>query len=166
MKLIAEVKKEARRLTTPTALIGFGGGLFAALIVMTACGNLRLYSFLLLPRHAPPPFIFYLIFLVTVSLLCGGAGILAARDRCGRTWIGCVFHLLSALFFVLWYISFMRSAAFVFSLIMLLCAAVMLFFAAGEGFERGALIVSALDVVVAVHAAILLWLTVSVILLN
>ena len=163
MKLISLFKKELGTLCAPLTLIGAGAGLAAGLITMIACGNLYLYRLLLLPRHAPPSFLFFFGYLLVLLLLGGCAGLMYA-GRCRKK--SGVFHLLTAAFVLLWYVAFMRTASFVFSVIMLLCAAVMLFFASAEAIEKRRLIAAVGSVLAGLLIVADLFLTVSVILLN
>lgn len=166
MKLFSNINKDVKKLRAPMTIIGFCGGAAAALIVMAACGKLYFYSFLLLPRHAPPAAVFYFSFILTTAALCGCAALSHESARCDRGKSGIVFHLLTALFVVMWYIAFMRSGAFVFALVMLLCAAVMLFFSMGEAYERRQPLVLIIDGVCALLMIMTLWLTASAIMLN
>ena len=138
MKTTRRIKPELTTLKNPAALISAGVGALAALICMVACGNYYLYSFLLLPRHAPPAFLFFLSFILTSALLFYSAGLsrFALHCRCRANLF--LTDLLAALFFAVFYISFMSMAAFPLGLIMLLCGAVILVFGLREAIRESA----------------------------
>ena len=165
MKIIERLRRESALLKNRAALICAGAGGLSALIVLAACGNFYLYSFLLLPRHAPPAFIFYFMFVFTTALIFYSGGIAYFGARCGAGKVLPVLDLLSALFFVIFYISFVSAAAFVFALLMLLVTAAVLFFAFRETLGES-LILTVIHALLALLCLNDILLTAGVILLN
>ena len=165
MKIIEQLKSEKHLLTLPMALVFAGIGLGAGLITMIACGNFFLYSFLLLPLHAPPAFLFFALFFLNVGLMFYGAGMARAGGCCRLKSNVFILDLLSAVFLILFYISFIRMAAFVFALFMLLFCAALLVLAFKEAFGVS-LILSAMQLLLFLYILFMLLLCAAVILLN
>ena len=165
MKLLERLKSERSILGVPAALVCCGIGMGTAFIVMIACGNFCLYSFLLLPRHAPPAFLFYLFYVLNFGLIFYTGGIACfGFCRKGKTdiWLS---DLLCAVFLALFYIAFIRMAAFVFALLTVLAAGAMVFLALRRCLGEN-LILAILHGVLLLYLFGILLLTIAVILLN
>ena len=165
MKLIEQIKKEKNIFFSGFTLVGACIGLAMALITVIACGNFYVYTFLLKPRHSPPAFLFYLFF-AFLSALVGGLSGMVAVPRCRKSRLnGILFTALSFLFILLWYIAFFKTLSFVFGLFLIISAVLLMLFAIKESFEKG-ILPFLFAVLAALGQVWLLWLNVTVILLN
>ena len=165
MNILKRLKIESALLRLPGALISLCAGVVTGLVCIIACGNFYLYSFLLLPRHAPPTVMFLIIFALSVDLLFFVSGLVFFSDRCSCKTSEAVFLMLAALFLLLFYISFMRCASFVLALLMLLCSVCLQVLAFIQS-NKDLLLPMLMQALIFILTFILLWLDVSVILLN
>ncbi len=166
MNLIKQLKTEKRILSSGYALIGAGAGALMALLTIIACGNFYVYPMLCMPRHSPPQFLFYLMFLLLSALvgyICGMTAAYKGESRCRLN--GVLFLVLAVLFLLLWYIAFFKTLSFIFALFLLLAAFLLEVLAVREIWQVGFLPIPFL-----VGAGLLslwfLWLNITVILLN
>ena len=165
MELIKRLKREFPNIRSGFSCVCAGiGGLFS-LILMVACGNFHLYRLLLLPRHAPPALLFFLIFLFCGAFIGYTVGLIYSYCRRGKVLFALLFSLLSFVFLALWYISFFRTLSFLFGLFLLLMALFMAVLALKECFHTGVLP----TVFLLLHLLLLLfftWMTFAVVILN
>ena len=166
MNYLKEIKRELPALRSGTALVFAGAAFVFSLICIVACGNFYVYPLLLLPRHAPPAFFFFLVFSLLCALQGYVCGLLFCRCRTPKKYLaGVLFALFSFLFVLMWYIAFFKTFAFLFSLVLLLMALGMALLALKESLPL-AVIPSLLLILIMGFLLFELWITFSVILLN
>ena len=165
MDLLKNAKREIPCLKSVFALVLGGVGLFSSLIVMVACGNFYLYKLLLMPRHAPPPLLFFLAVLLFCAFVGYLLGVITSYMRKGRGINALLFGILSLIFFFLWYISFFKTAALLFALFLLVMALLMVLMTFRECLPLGVFppLFAVLD---GVFLLFFLWLTFSAVILN
>ena len=122
MKKIA-MKNELDILSSGCTLIGAAVGLAAALLAEIFCGRVCVYALLLKPAHAPPAFLFYLLFTLESGLLGALCGMAFFRRCCEKRNIPViVLSIAASLLLLLWYIAFFKTLSFFFALLLLLGA--------------------------------------------
>jgi hypothetical protein len=163
--LIKRFKRELPNIKSGFSCICAGIGALFSLILMVACGNFHLYKLLLLPRHAPPALLFFLIFLLCGAMIGYTVGLIYCYSKCGRVLFPLLFALLSFVFLALWYISFFKSFAFLFGLFLLFMALFMAILALKECIPAGILPTVFMGVCL-LPLLFFIWMTFAVVILN
>ncbi len=165
MDLLKGLKRELPCLKSGFALVLGGAGALLSLIVMVACGNFFIYKLLLMPRHAPPPILFFLAVFLFSAYLGYIIGVLYDYMKRGRAFNALLFAVLTLLFFQLWYLSFFKTAALLFALFMLIMALFLALMMVKEGCVLG-ILPPVLGAGAVLSLLCFLWLTFSALLLN
>lgn len=165
MDLLNRFSRELSHMKSGFSFVCGGVGTLFSLILMVACGNFHLYKLLLLPRHAPPGIIFFMLFLLCGMLIGYTVGLIYSYSGCSKVLFPMLFALLSAVFLALWYVSFFRTFAFLLGLFLLFMALFMAFLSIKECLKVGVLPVLFVGVLF-LPILFFLWMTFAVIVLN
>ena len=165
MKKIA-LKSELDLFSSACTLIGAAAGLGAAFLTILFCGRFCVYALLLKPAHAPPAFLFYLLFTLQASFLGGLCGMAAFRRCCEkRNIISILFSALAALLFLLWYIAFFKTLSFFLALLLLLGALASSVFLLRDRLRQG-LLPLIFGILASLGLLWFLWFNIATLLLN
>ena len=165
MDLIKRLKSELFLLKTGFPPVCAGVGALFSLVLMVACGNFYLYKLLLLPRHAPPQLLFFLLF-----FLCGGlagytAGLIYACGKGKRVVFPLLCLLLSYVFLCLWYIALFKTVSPLFALFLMLMALLMAAVSLKDCLALGVL-AALFTVALLLPLLFYLWMTFAILILN
>lgn len=165
MDWIKRLKCELPRLKSGFSVICAGVGALFSLIFLVACGNFYIYKLLLLPRHAPPPILFFLLFFLCGALVGCAVGTICSFGKWSRAVLPLLFLLLSFFFLCLWYVALFKSLSFFFALFLLLMALLMAALSLKESLSLGA-VPSLLIGALALPMLFYLWMTFAILILN
>ncbi len=168
LKVIVYIKREFRCANFGYALCGALGCLLLGLLSFLLGGSPKLYHFLLLPRFAPPPLVFMMVWVLCFLLLGSAFGIAVSPCQCGgrkNKIRSIVLFSLLMLCILAWYPIFFSAGLFWFSLI--LCVSILLLSVFTlRSFARGNLLAASLMVLPILWFCFSLTLNFCVILLN